>query len=152
MSLTVEDRLQIEELRRLYAKATDLIGLGDDQSVAAGLEIYHRIFTPDAGIRTRNAGEPLTSTGPDEWAGVVKDALADYKSTQHLIGTQLIVATSPDAELESYLHAWHQRPDNSIWVFVGTYYDKVKQTEKGWQIYDMTLEMSVGYQLPAQDN
>ena len=151
MNLTVEDRLEIEELRRLYAKATDLIGLGSTAEVAQGLNIYRQIFTEDVEIRTANAGEPLTATGPQAWADVVESALSDYVATQHLIGTQLIAQGPPEVELESYLHAWHQRADNSIWVFIGTYFDKIRKTDQGWKIYDMTLRKVAGYELPAQE-
>ncbi len=41
--------------------------------------------------------------------------------------------------MESYLHAWHERPDGTTYIFLGTYVDEVRRTQNGWQIYKMTL-------------
>ena len=48
-------RLDIEYLRRKYAKATDLLGVNTPEAIAQGTAIYHEIFTPDARIRTSTA-------------------------------------------------------------------------------------------------
>ncbi len=134
------DRQDIEYLRRLYGKATDLIGTGNAGDLEAGRAIYHRIFTPDAEIRTIADGKiGLTATGPDGWVDVVEEALSVYVSTQHLIGTQLVDINGDEAHMESYLNAWHERPTGVTYIFIGTYEDKVRKTETGWQIYDMTL-------------
>jgi|TARA_B100000315_G_C14322736_1_gene471518 hypothetical protein len=138
--LLVADRQDIERLRRLYAKATDLIGLAKPDAVAEGRAIYHRIFTPDVAITTSNTGqEPLTASGPDEWVDVVLKALSAYTGTQHMIGTQLVEVNGDEGEMESYLHAWHKNPDGSVYLFLGTYLDKVHRTFDGWQIYSMNL-------------
>ncbi len=148
---TAEDRIAIENLRRLYAKATDQIGIATDEQVSAGRAIYHQIFTPDVDIRTSPGPNNLTAKGPDEWVDVVKNALESYKATQHLIGTQLVEIDGDSASMESYLSAWHQRPDGSVWVYLGTYIDKVRRTDTGWQIYDMELAQTIGYELPPQE-
>ena len=139
----VADRQEIEQLRRLYAKATDLIGHNDPESVEQGREIYHRIFTPDVNIRTSGA-QPLTAEDPDAWVSVVRRALKDYEGTQHLIGSQLVDLHGQEGTMESYVNAWHQNADGSTFVFIGTYHDKVRLTESGWQIYDMTLTQQAG--------
>ena len=138
-------RLEIEDLARLYAKATDLIGTATTEQIAQGRAIYHRIFTPDVQIRTANTGgEPLTADGPDAWVDVVLSALRDYTGTQHLIGTQLVEIDGTTAHMESYLNAWHKNPDGSVFLFLGTYIDEVRRTDTGWQIYDMTLRQDTG--------
>lgn len=140
----------IAELRRLYARATDLIGLDTEDGVAQGRAIYHRVFTSDARIGA--TGQPSV-TGPDAWVKVANDALREYQDTQHLIGTQLVeVLQMPDADgrggeatMISYLQAWHARADGHLWLFIGTYHDKVRWTPGvGWQIYDMQLEQVSG--------
>ena len=132
----------IETLQRLYAKATDTIGRATPEDVAAGRAIYHRIYTADVAIRTANTGaDPLTASGPDEWVDVVYDALKNYTGTQHLIGTQLVELDGDEGVLESYLNAWHKNPDDSVYIFLGTYISKVRRTDEGWKIYDMTLRM-----------
>jgi hypothetical protein len=47
--------------------------------------------------------------------------------------------------MTSYLQAWHARADGDLWLFIGTYHDKVRTTPGvGWQIYDMQLEQVSG--------
>ena len=135
----------IYELKHLYARATDLIGLADDASIAEGRAIYHRIFAADASIGAAGI-EPVT--GPDAWVDVVLGALKDYEATQHLIGTQLVeVASLPDengrageASMLSYVQAWHST-EGEVWLFMGAYHDQLTHTPGiGWQISKMMLE------------
>ena len=143
---------EIEYLRRLYARATDQLGINTEASSAEGVATYRRIFTPDVTVRVTGEGtSPLNATGPDAWAKVATEALADYVATQHLIGTQLVEihsiefdeagnVTSGDASMSSYLQAWHAGNDDNVMLFIGTYHDKVRYTPGvGWQIYDMEL-------------
>ena len=140
--MSVADHHEIERLQRLYAKATDTIGLATPDKIEEGRAIYHRIYTDDVEIRTANTGnDPLTASGPDAWVDVVYDALKDYTGTQHLIGTQLAEVDGDEGVLESYLNAWHKNPDDTVYYFLGTYISKVRRTEAGWKIYDMTLRM-----------
>jgi|TARA_B110000211_G_scaffold52431_1_gene57838 hypothetical protein len=138
----VADKHDIETLQRLYAKATDLIGLGTEEAFEEGREIYRRIYTDDVDIRTANTGdEPLVAKGPDAWADVCRSALNDYTGTQHLIGTQLTEVNGDEAQIESYLNAWHKNPDLTVYYFLGTYISKTRRTPDGWKIYDMTLRL-----------
>jgi len=141
---------EITDLRRQYALATDLIGMNTKESVAQGRAIYRRIFTADAKIGA--TGQPRV-TGPDAWVDIANSALKDYKDTQHLIGTQVVDLKSlpgadgkgADASMSSYLQAWHATKDDQVWLFIGTYYDKLTYTpENGWQIYDMELKQVSG--------
>lgn len=145
-------RQEIEYLRRLYGRATDALGkVDDEESVRFGVETYHRIFTDDVKVRVTGSANPLEGEGPEAWIQVVTNALKDFETTQHLIGTQLVQfedvkfdgasIVCGDATMSSYLHAWHAWPDRKVRVVLGTYEDKVKFTaSKGWQIYDMTLQ------------
>ncbi len=156
--MQADARLEIEYLRRRYAKATDLIGTGADEAVAEGRNIYHAIFTPDVFLTTAGtAGDPLVANGPEEWVDVVLGALGDYSATQHLIGTQIVdiksletdasgAVRSGEALLESYLQAWHEKlSDGTVWVFIGTYVDRVTfSAEGGWQIAESTLHQLSG--------
>ncbi len=120
---------------------------------------------PDAqsAIRT-NFGMRIPASdavGPDAWVDVVIDALGvSYADTQHLIGTQLVDIESleldaegrvvaGEATMSSYLQAWHASPDDDVWLFLGTYHDKVRfMLGAGWQIYDTTLEQVSGEERP----
>jgi hypothetical protein len=142
---------EIEYLRRLYARATDQLGINTQASIADAMATYRRIFTPDVSVRAGEDTSPLTATGHDAWAKVATEALADYVATQHLIGTQLVEihsiefddaghVTSGEASMSSYLQAWHADADDNLMLFIGTYYDKVRfSSGVGWQIYDMEL-------------
>lgn len=145
---------EIEYLRRWYAKATDKIGENSDSSIKEGRDIYHRVFSKDAEL---GAGPDFDAvTGPDAWITVVIDALGPLGPTQHLIGTQVvdiqdlqldddcnIVAGS--AHMESYLQAWHERKDEKVWLYLGTYFDEVKFVPGiGWQITKMDLVQVAG--------
>lgn len=136
---------EIAELRRRYARATDLIGMMSDESIAEGRTIYHRIFTPDAMIGAEGVDPAI---GPDAWVDVVAGALKEFVSTQHLIGTQLVeISSLPDgdgqggaASMTSYVQAWHAT-EHEVWLFIGMYKDQLRYTNAhGWQITDMMLE------------
>ena len=149
-------RLDIEYLRRKYAKATDLLGINTPEALAQGGTLYHEIFAPDARIRTSTDGVVrLEANGPDGWAEVANRALSRYVSTQHLVGSQVVdisrlevddagEVVAGEANMTSYLQAWHARED-SVWIFMGTYVDKVRfEPQIGWQIYDMDLMFTSG--------
>ena len=145
---------EIEYLQRWYARATDLIGSNIPDQIEEGRGIYHRIFTPDVSIQASAAGGVYYEvTGRDEWVKVVSKALSVFDATQHLLGTQSVeLASLPNAEgeggeanMSSYLQAWHSDPDRVIDIYIGTYYSKVRYTAGvGWQIYDMRLQKVAG--------
>ncbi len=148
---TVEEWLaksRIMELRRLYGLATDLINNDTEEDYARGLAIYREIFTDGAEISATGSD---TYVGAEAWAVFVKDALADYAVTQHLIGSQVVtelqLPSADDdgvAQMVSYLHAWHVSADDELWTFLGNYYDTVVHSaDAGWQISKMHLEKSV---------
>lgn len=145
-------RQEIEYLRRSYAKATDLIGLADEASVAQGRDIYRRIFTPDATFTVSGEGAPeMNARGPDAWVEVAYQNLAPMGPTQHLIGSQLVdnleLTLAPDcsvasgsALMESYVQAWHDLKQGAVWMFMGTYVDDVVYVPgAGWKIAKMDL-------------
>ena len=153
---------QIEYLRREYAKATDLIGIADDASVAAGRAIYRRIFAQDASFEVSGPEtSPLSADGPDGWVQVVLEALGPMGPTQHLIGTQVVEIDSiafdevcdvieGRATMQSYVQAWHDTADEQVWLFIGTYFDQVVFTPGiGWQIKHMELRRVTGEMRPA---
>ena len=67
--------VEIEYLRRRYAKATDIIGLCTDEAIADGRATYHAIFSPDAYLTAGVGDDLLEANGPDEWVDVVAGAL-----------------------------------------------------------------------------
>ena len=98
------------------------------------------------------AGEDIPpQIGPEAWVQVVASALEDIGPTQHLIGTQLVELQRFEldkdcnplrgtATMESYVQAWHERKDDRVWVFIGTYFDAVSFLPGlGWRIEEMQL-------------
>ena len=152
-----QSRLEIEYLQRWYARATDLLGHADKDSIAEGRRIYQRIFTPEVDITvTGNRVDERQSSGIDGWLDAVTSALGPLGPTQHLIGTQLVeietLAVDSDntvfsgrALMRSYLQAWHDMPDGQVWLFIGTYTSDVRFTPGvGWQIWRMNLHRETG--------
>ena len=156
---------QIEYLRRWYARATDLLGTATKESTAEGRAIYHRIFSPNVTFTISGPdAKPLSATGPDSWVHVVLDALAPLGPTQHLIGTQLVEIqslqlnddceiTEGRAHMQSYVQAWHEMPDDKVWLFLGTYIDEVEfKPGVGWQIQQMELTRVTGETRPMDES
>ena len=143
---------QIIELRMRYAQATDAIASGKEAGINAGRETYQQIYTSDASI---SADGIKAVTGPEAWVKVVSDALESFVATQHHIGSPLVHSiTLPDAagkggeaQLSSYLQAWHSSADNTLYMYFGTYHDTcVYSLEHGWQIAKMHLEKTADEQ------
>lgn len=142
------ERQAIEYLRREYAIATDLIGMGTDEEQDRGRDIYRRIFTEDASIRVVSAGSIThQGVGPEDWFRRVAQALQAYAGVQHLIGSQVVEFAGDDANscveatMSSYLQAWHDCPGEYVFIFIGTYRDRLRFIPgTGWKIHDMELQ------------
>jgi hypothetical protein len=148
-------RLEIEYLRRLYARACDLIGENTDGSLAEGDAIFRRIFSPDVDIAvTIDGKEVLVARGPEQWTCAVREALCKrFVATQHLIGTQIVeIQRLPasggdegEATMTSYLQAWHAGADGTLDIFIGTYHDELRHAPGlGWRIHRMRLVRTSG--------
>ena len=152
--LKVQARQEIEYLRRWYAKATDMIGEGTPESITEGRDIYQKIFTFDAELRT--SAEEELRIGPDAWVELVKEFLVPLGPTQHLIGTQIVdieeleldkkcLVISGSATMESYVQAWHEQSDNKVWIYLGIYHDHASFVPGiGWRIDRMSMEQIGG--------
>ena len=129
------DKAEIAELAVKYALATDLLGAGSRDE---GLALYMRTFAPDAQI----VSGTLVTVGPEAWATVVGNVLAQYSSRQHLMGTILVdIPESPGgaaaqrATMISYYHAtFGFTPGGDVLAVLGTYTDEVVRLDEGWRI------------------
>ena len=147
-------RQEIEQLRRWYAIATDLLGRTDDaQARSRATEIYERIFTPDVQASVVGGLRALEGRGPEAWKAVATQALEPFEATQHLIGSQVVwfsevVFAADDlaegrAAMSSYVRASHVWPNRMERVVLGTYQDDVVLVPGvGWQIERMVLEFA----------
>lgn len=152
--IEAQARQEIEYLRRWYAKATDKIGVGTKESIEEGRAIYHRIFAQDAELSS-GADQELR-IGPDAWVELVESVLVPLGPTQHLVGTQVVEfetleldearnIVSGTARMESYVQAWHERPEGKVWIYLGIYHDRVRFIPGiGWRIGHMAMEQLGG--------
>ena len=153
-SLLSVARQEIEQLRRWYAHATDLLGRTHDaEARLRATNIYKRIFTSDVEASVVGGVRALKGTGPEAWKSVATQALEPFVATQHLIGSQVVwferVVFAGDALQEgqanmlSYVRAAHVWPNRMERVVLGTYQDAVVLVpEVGWQIRRMVLEFA----------
>ena len=147
--------LDIEYLQRLYAQATDLLGLTDPASISRGTSIYQNIFSQDLQASFYGSGiDTIQKSGINDWLELVTSSLGPMGPTQHLIGTQVVDITElkiddtgnilkGEAMMKSYLQAWHTLPDQKVWLALGTYYSKVRFSDGKWKIWQMDLELTV---------
>ena len=147
--------LDIEYLQRLYAQATDLLGLTDPASISRGTSIYQNIFSQDLQASFYGSGiNTIRKSGINDWLELVTSSLGPMGPTQHLIGTQVVDITElkiddagnilkGEAMMKSYLQAWHTLPDQKVWLALGTYYSKVRFSDGKWKIWQMDLELTV---------
>ncbi|MOA39299.1 hypothetical protein D3C78_1610630 [compost metagenome] len=131
--------------------------MGGKENLDRARTIYRRIFTDDAHIQVVIEGRVTRrAIGPDKWLAQVQLALGRYSGVQHLIGTQIVEigctasGGPPDeATMSSYLQAWHDRSGEHVYLFIGTYHDRVRRVPGvGWQIYDMQLHRVSAQHLP----
>ena len=147
--------LDIEYLQRLYAQATDLLGLTDPASISRGSSIYQNIFSRDLQASFYGSGiDTIQKSGINDWLELVTSSLGPMGPTQHLIGTQLVDIkeleiddfgniVKGEALLRSYLQAWHSLSDQKVWLALGTYHSEVRFSDGRWRIWQMDLELTV---------
>jgi 3-phenylpropionate/cinnamic acid dioxygenase small subunit len=93
-------------------------------------------FTPDAvGIL---AGGPRLE-GYQAILTAVRDALAYYPATQHMISNHEVELDGDRARLRSNLIATHVIPDGTFTVF-GVYREELVRTPEGWRIVHHQLD------------
>ncbi len=140
-------RQEIAQLQRLYAQATDLIAADSEANEAAVAATYRRIFTTDARIGVRGQ---MSVSGHLAWLEFVKTSLSALRSTQHLIGSQVVEINSlpnlqgvgGEAVMTSYLQATQVGADGDLSRVTGTYFATATHTpEAGWQLAEMILEV-----------
>lgn len=174
----------VEDLAVCYARGTDLLGRAVDAVVSgpdpedeinigvaefdAALVLYRACFSKDFAFSLEINGEfiltvpdPATRTadadGALQWANFVNNAFRGpgYKSTQHHMGSISSELRGRNAQMVSYLIAYHvfgplsDGTEGSVRVVGGTYTDAVVRERGAWRIKHRTLNITSDLVTPA---
>jgi 3-phenylpropionate/cinnamic acid dioxygenase small subunit len=137
-SISVSDRLGIDELLTRYATAID--GLD--------WELLDTVFTSDAHLDYRTAGG-VEGSYPEVRRWLAK-VLPIFDMTQHLIVNRDIRRTSDGfTSRSSFLNFNRLEVDGRPWLFTvgGRYHDRLVGTDDGWRIEDR-IEQTLWWENP----
>jgi len=125
------DRRDIEELLVDYCRHLDRM----DLPALAGL------FTP--GCRVIYGPDPrLTAEGPAALEASLARMWRWTRTAHSLSNVRVWLDTNDTARSESYVHAWHERPDGSTATVFGRYLDQLQRTPQGWRINERRMDMN----------
>lgn len=131
VQLTPQDRVAIHDLLVDYCLHLDRMDLA---ALAA-------LFSPDC----------LVIYGPDphlmtQGAAELEASLARMwrwnRTAHHLSNLRLWPESASTARAESYVLAWHERPDGSMATIYGRYLDRLVRTPQGWRIAERRMQMN----------
>ena len=100
------------------------------------VERYRALF--DSDVEVSGFG-PEVVRGVDAWVDFVEAQLARFRSTQHMLGPQLVRLRGDRAEARTDLQAthWMNEPAGEIWILWATYRTELvrdPEREHGWKI------------------
>lgn len=76
-----------------------------------------------------------------------------WSRTAHHLANVRIAFDGPDsARAESYVHAWHERPDGATATVYGRYMDRLVRGADGWRIAERRMDMNgsdEGFRVPV---
>ncbi|WP_431300251.1 nuclear transport factor 2 family protein [Tabrizicola sp. BL-A-41-H6] len=128
---TCVDRHEIEDVLTDYCHHLDRM----DLSALAGL------FTHDCVVIY--GPEPhLTACGRAALAASLARMWRWKRTAHHLSNLRICALTSDAARAESYVLAWHERPDGQTATLYGRYLDLLTRTPDGWRIQERRMDMN----------
>lgn len=129
--LTAEDRLAIHDLLTDYCLHLDRMDLAAlARLFTADCEV---IYGPDPHLTARGAAALETSLA----------RMWRWQRTAHHLSNIRLWPDGPDRALsESYVMAWHERPDGTTATVFGRYLDRLSRTPDGWRIAQRRMEMN----------
>ena len=144
-ALSTEDRQEIVETLYLYARAID----------AKEFALLDRVFTPDAVIHYDVPGGTRLPYG--EMVGWLKNALAMFRMTQHVVSNPIVETHAGRTRSAAYLTATHEQVGldgrKTLFVDHGIYKDDWVKGADGWRIRSRRLHrffMHGDFQMPDQ--
>lgn len=119
----VADRIACMDVMCKYAKGVD----------ERDLDLYRSVFADDAEVVGFG---PETYRGGDAWTAYVKQALARFGATQHMLGPQLATINGDKAHCRTDVQAHHYMKDDpkttlTLWA---TYVTDMQRIQGEWKI------------------
>jgi len=119
----VADRIALMDVMLKYTKGVD----------NRDLALYRSVFTDDVEVVGFGAN---SYHGGDAWTAYVKEALAQYGPTQHMLGPQLATVDGDNAHCRTDVQALHylkDKPDTTLTLWA-TYESDMKRVNGEWKI------------------
>jgi ketosteroid isomerase-like protein len=130
-ALTADDRFAIHDVLTDYCLHLDRMDLA----------ALARLFTPDCTV-IYGPDPHLTAQG----SAALETSLARMwrwrRTAHHLSNVRLWPDGPGGARAESYVMAWHERPDGGTTTIFGRYLDQLTRTPHGWRIATRRMEMN----------
>jgi 3-phenylpropionate/cinnamic acid dioxygenase small subunit len=125
------DRAAIGDLLIDYCRHLDRM----DLAALAGL------FTADCQV-TYGPDPKLSASGRTALEASLARMWRWSRTAHHLSNLRIWPGAEGTALAESYVHAWHERPDGATATIFGRYLDKLVRTPQGWRIEERRMEMN----------
>ena len=131
MRVGLQDRAAIEDLLIDYCRHLDRMDL----------PALARLFTSDCCV-IYGPGAHLTAEGADALEVSLARMWRWTRTAHHVSNVRIWHDTDDTARCESYVHAWHERPDGSTATVYGRYLDLLVRATPGWRIRERRMEMN----------
>ena len=129
--LTPDDRVAIHDLLVDYCLHLDRMDLA---ALAA-------LFTPDCQV-IYGPDPNLTAQGAVALEASLARMWRWKRTAHHLSNVRLWADGHDSARAESYVIAWHERPDGTTATIYGRYLDRLRRTPDGWRIAMRQMQMN----------
>jgi ketosteroid isomerase-like protein len=126
-----EDRLAISDVLTDYCRMLDRMDLV--ALAALFTEDCEVVFGPDPRLRAQGR-DALRASMARMWRW--------QRTAHHLANLRVWFDGDRNARAESYVHAWHERPDGETAEIFGIYRDRLVLTEDGWRIVRREMSMN----------
>lgn len=129
--LTPEDRFAINDVMVDYCLHLDRMDLA----------ALARLFTPDCEV-IYGPDPRLSARGAVALEASLARMWRWTRTAHHLSNVRLWPDGPDSARSESYVMAWHERPDGTSATIYGRYLDRLRRTPDGWRIATRRMQMN----------
>ena len=129
--LSPDDRFAIHDLLVDYCLHLDRMDLA----------ALARLFTPDC-IVVYGPDPSLMARGPAALQASLARMWRWTRTSHHLSNLRIWLDGPGKARSESYVTAWHERPDGATATIYGRYLDRLVRTPDGWRIAERRMQMN----------